>query len=950
MKSFLEHVSEDLYQKFGEDINEIAIVANNKRPFVYLKKHLASHFNTPIWSPSFFTIQEFFAESTDLAVTDFYGSFFVLLSSYNSILKEEGQTLVSEIDFLSLGETLLRDFDQIDVELVEPEHIFKYLEDLATIDNQFDFLSDGQRLFLNNFWASISGHHKSKVQEEFLLLWRRLPLLYHNFHEKLSEAKMTTIGQVYKQLAKTKNNDLAFWPYRKIAFVGFNALSRAEAEVFRRLQRQDKALFYFDADAFYVNREYHEAGLFIRRNIHEWGLRNAFGEFPDLIANRKKSAAVYATSGKIAQVKTVHELLITEKVSRTDSAIILADESLLSSLLQSLPEVEINISMGFPLKETLLFGFVLNWLELHCQDLPGVSGKKDRDASIHDFYSHSYNLFISGENDGEEPDSEANVKSTLEQYYFAQSRNGMELLENLTLLLQEGLIPVTGAVGFSAIENALILRLLEVLRGLSESIRLAEWTEIPKEVMGAFIRKLLPGVHAPIEGSPFNGVQVMGVLESRCLDFKEVVIVGANEGKLPYLSPGPSVIPDSIRRTYSMPVLEHQDALSAYLYYRLWQRSDQVITIFNAQVGEASGECTRFVKQIEFETDLPIIRYSQIQKLSGAHLPPPLIVEKSPEVMTALRTYLSPGNIRAFSASALNLYLECPLQFFFKYIAGIVAPEESHGALHPVTIGRVVHAVMEELYEPFQKNATILKKEDIKRLLDGDILTICRMHVEAETGTANEDSESVKQIASHIALEHIRKILAHDYRLAPIDVLELENNEDYHIQFPFECHGTTLIANLHAIIDRVDQVAGRKRIVDYKTGSDSLEYKEDTLALSGQKSPAKAVFQALFYTLIYENVTGEASIEPHLYILRSMSEKGTALIPESRFQEDPEALNRLKSRFKERLGGLLSEIFDPEIPFRHNPASSTCLERDYAQFCHPAGNQILLSSGEDGSR
>ena len=931
MKPFLELVAEDLVQKFGDDIGEIAIVFNNKRPFEYLKRYLGALYDQPIWSPSFFTIQEFFAKTTQRNIADFYTSYFILLDSYNAQLQTEGESLISESDFLPLGETILRDFNQIDYELGNPEDIFYYLKDVAEIETSFDYLTAEQKTFLNAFWTSVSTGQHSTIQEQFVKLWKRLPNLYRSFQKRIDEANLISTAGAYRNFTEQGAETDFVQGFKQIVFIGFNALSASEGKAFRRLQDMGKALFYFDGDAYYVAQEYQEAGRFLRQNLKKWGLKNSLGDFPNLINQGKKTAIVYGTQGKVAQAKLLDQIFKTEAIDPQETAVILADESLLIPVLQSSTVSKLNVTMGFPLKETALSSFVLNWLNLQEALQETGSVQNVQVASFVDkFYQHPYSRMILGES--AEPSFTG--RTAYEQHYLQLNRTGAALLKQLIHLLDLSLDLMLGIERVSAVEVQLNKRLTEVLMELNTSVALTRRDNMSSQIMLAFIRKVLPSISTPLEGKSSEGMQIMGMLESRCLDFKHVIVLGASEGQLPQVSLSPSLIPDSIRRSFGLPVLENQDALSAYLFYRLWQRSSHIISVFNAQVGEGSGECTRFIKQLDFESPIAIQYRNQAQKILPPDLGAAPVIEKTPEIMAVLHRYLGADNTRFFSASALNLYLECPLQFFFKYIAGIQPPEETFDVLHPITIGRVLHGVMEDLYIPFQQSNALIAKSDITQILQGNILQQCLEKLQSEYDTTNLSSKSAMYIAAEIIEAQVRQILQHDQNLAPLRILELENKKDYKIRFPFEVEGVQYQANLATIIDRVDSLGERKRIIDYKTGQDELVINASVLGKSGQENPPKATFQALYYTLIYETLMQEEGVEPHLYILRTMQDQGTSIF-EARRKSDPNSLEALKSLFKERLADLLAEIYDPSVPFTHNGASKSCKNRDYAVFCTP---------------
>lgn len=375
MSSFLYSVAEDLIRRFGDDLKDVAVVFNNKRPVVFLKKHLAELNKSPLFSPAFFTVQSFFAKSTIQVQADFLVRFFVLHDAYNELLRKEGKSEMGPDDFLPMAEIILRDFDQIDFDLVDPTAVYSYLKDLAEIEQQFPLLTEEQQAFLTQFWSSFSMDKQGHIQEKFIELWSRLPLLYDLFHEKLKEQQLIGISTTYRRLAEGTAEEIDFIQgYKKLVFVGFNALNKAEAMVFKRWQEEGRALFYFDADPYYMEDEIQEAGLFLRKTIGQHRLKNALGDFPRLLNDASKKLEVFPVLGHVAQAKVLNKILERSIYTSAQTAIVLADESLLIPVLQTLSnELKINITMGFPLSQSPIFGFLDLWLNMQ-EYVPATGG------------------------------------------------------------------------------------------------------------------------------------------------------------------------------------------------------------------------------------------------------------------------------------------------------------------------------------------------------------------------------------------------------------------------------------------------------------------------------------------------------------------------------------------------------------------------------------------------
>lgn len=957
MSSFLYTVAEDLVQRFGVDLKDVAIIFNNKRPIVFLKKHLSEISNKPIFSPAFFTVQSFFAESTPLVQADFLVRFFILHDAYNELLRREQKGEIAPDDFLPMAEIILRDFDQIDFDLVDPIAVYSYLKDLALIEQQFPLLTDEQQAFLTQFWSSFSMDKQVHIQEKFIELWSRLPLLYELFHKKLKEQNLISIATTYRNLAEGSAERPNFIDqYKKLVFVGFNALNKAEASIFKRWQGEGKALFYFDADAYYMEDEIQEAGLFLRRAVGQHKLKNVLGDFPSLLNDPSKKLEVFPVLGHVAQAKVLNKIIEKSIYSSAQTAIVLADETLLIPVLQTLPnELKINITMGFPLSQSPIFGLLELWFTSQEQLFASTSDSLSK-SDIQAFLSHPLagistlererTMSILADYGGDQiPVASLSLASPPHaNEFFKKNLSGLEVLASLEKIIASLYEWRLENDHLHLIESSLLVRIAKVLALLSDSLKeYSPKTSLPLSI--SFIRKALMGIAAPIEGEPLDGIQVMGMLESRCLDFDEVIILGANEGVLPQLSLSPTFIPDSLRRAFGLPVLENQDALSAYLFYRLLQRAKKVSVVYNSLVeGNSTGEASRFLQQVQFESKLSALSFPQKQVIQLSAPTPNLKIEKTPEIMAKLHAYLEPGG-KFLSASGLLTYLKCPLEFFFKYIAGYKEPERPLDVLDAGFIGSMVHSVLESFYRSFNLEKQLITKEMIG-LKVKSLPELCKK-VLADSLQLDSSKpvkfNSAQLIALSIIEENARMILNYDAQeIAPFRIIELENKEDYRCGFPVEINGEAKMLNVYAIIDRIDEVKGQKRIVDYKTGSDKLAFKLEDLCTPVTKNLNRAAFQALLYTLVYERVKGVNDVQPHLYILRQL-QYGSALTM-GRQSLEGELLAQAKLSFKQSLNLLLSEIFDPEIPFTHNDHSIYCMGGVYSQLCHPSG---LMNSKEE---
>lgn len=945
MKPFLREVAEDLVAKLGDNLQHAAIIFNNKRPVAYLQDHLAKIINKPFWSPSFFTIQEFFALSSELKVADAFTQFFTLYQQYNALVLQNGEARIEPAKFYPIARIILSDFAQIDNDLVNAVKLFEQLEDFAEVDYQFDYLREEQQEFLKGFWSSYSeGKHK-KQQEQFIKMWGRMPDLYRGYHEALKAKGLTTMGYIYRQLAEGNASLPNFTDaHSKLVFVGFNALSRAEAVVFKRWQEEAKTLFYFDTDTYYMKDTLQEAGLFLRKNFEVNGLLNALGASKSLIRANPKTVTVYKTQGQVAQAKILgtalqadYPLLKAEN-NAGKIALILADESLLLPVLQTIPThyhegaekhaININVTMGYPLVASSIFGLADLWLSVQAQL---IQGEKETvyHREVEAFLSHPLTGItelmrskiqqkLLAEQLAEVPLSRLQSQKGLLAMFFTKVESIAEATNTLQDIFKHILEQLLANKTLRQTEADLFVATIKELNRLHDALS----TYLPglnssKELsfILSLIQKAVQGIAVPLAGEPLQGIQVMGLLESRSLDFDQVYILGVNEGLLPQASVSPSFIPDSIRRAYGLPVLENQDAISAYMFYRLLQRSSKVSLVYNAQADDTNtGEPTRFLRQLEYESGYTFNYLEHRQRIS-TEKKKPVIIHKDEKVMAVLNKYLT-GETQ-LSASALTTYVNCPLQFFYKYVARIEEPKEISENLEANYIGSMLHYVLETFYGDLMAEDKVITKQRIieyrKKVSELAVKAFAQVMFENENHQVSHNG--MQKVVLAIVEEYANLILDYDENEAPFEVLALEKKDK--VDFKFKANGVEQTIILHGIIDRIDRKNGITRIVDYKTGSDVLRYSNlaDVFDTNSNKQN-KALIQTLFYTYVFERANAIREVEPNLYSIRNMRKEGTFFIEgKEKLKLNGAKLESIKEEFIGFLEAKLAELFDESQPF-----------------------------------
>ncbi|RZM28050.1 MAG: PD-(D/E)XK nuclease family protein [Pedobacter sp.] len=948
---FLYRVAQDLLQRFGHDLQDVAIVFNNKRPQIYLKKYLAEASAQPLWSPKLYTIQEFLSLGTELVTAAQLKQFFVLYGCYNKLLKQEGQQPVSPDEFYPLAEIILGDFSQVDYYLAGASEIFGLIENIAELQLQFPNFDEEQLQFMRTFWGSFSAQKQNMMQERFLALWQRMPTLYTEFHEQLARENMVTNARMYRNLAMNQHADQGFLKqFKHTVFVGFNALSKAEEKIFKLWQDQELCSFYFDADAHYFSNGLQEAGHFIRRNVHQIGLINRFENVPAKIDDPETEITVIQALGDIAQGKLLSVLLNGDNDSNPGAkAIILADEKLLLPALQTITDHSVNVTMGYPFEQSALFGLCDLWLTIQeaLVAAPEVNYKQvisflfnpllNLDAVLRNEF---HNQVIDKKKVSFHPD-ELNVLGKIAGITFNPFQDAFQAIRHLGSIL---LFAAGDDQQLRRIDSLLAtqaVKALNVLNDSFEELKAGGGADLQPRFVLRLIRRALQGLTVPFEGEPLAGLQVMGLLESRNLDFDELIILGANEGILPKISNAASFIPDNIRRAFGLPILEHQNAISAYLFYRLLHVPKKITLVYNGITDEKStGEESRFIKQLEFETRCRFVHQVQQNQSIESPVPLAITVEKKGEVLLGLHKYFKRNSTRKYdkkiSATGFTDYNSCSLRFFYKYIAGLKEPKDLPDRIEANLIGSALHTVMETFYKPMVgKDVTA----DFINQRKNDLVQLCEAALaqELQLNAPKKGSQppAMQQIVLQVLEQYAMRILENDASIAPFQIMELENKDGYILPFQISQGALQKEIWLYGIIDRVDVLDGKTRIVDYKTGKDQLKYKDFPALFDDQgKDQNKALLQTLFYTYVYEQVKGMQYVEPHLYTVRDFKE-GTLFKEKQRggLALKDQNLETFKGLFSEKLQEKLEELFDETIPFVQTENIENCAYCPYKEIC-----------------
>lgn len=957
MESFLKLVAADLYKHTEGNLAHTAVVFPNKRAGLFFNEYLAQESESPIWSPAYVSISELFRSLSPWEV----GDPVKLVCELYKIFRRETQSTETLDDFYFWGEMLISDFDDADKNKVDTDKLFSNLQDLRNIMDDYTFIDDEQEEAIRQFFQNFSIERRTALKERFISLWDVLGNIYKGFRESLASQNIAYEGMMYRHVIE--HLDVDKLPYEKYVFVGFNVLNKVEHTLFTQLKDAGKAVFYWDYDEFYMkeNRQAvtHEAGEFIRRNLRDFPSPLSGELFKNL--SKPKEVHYIASSTENAQARYLPQWIRNNLTTpEKETAIVLCNEALLQPVLHSLPaEVKhVNITMGFPLSQTPVYSFLIALLELHTHGFNFKSGRYTF-QSVVTLLKHPYTRQLTGQAELLEKELTRNNR-----FYPLPGELGKdEFLTrlftplsgnlNLCIRLSETLQQVAGIYqantsgtedtdAFNQLYRESLFKAYTTINRFRTLIEEDELT-VQSETFRRLLVKVLSATNIPFHGEPAIGMQVMGVLETRNLDFRHLVLLSVNEGQLPKSGGDSSFIPYNLRKAFGMTTIEHKIAVYAYYFYRLLQRAERITLMYNTSSdGLNRGEWSRFMLQFLIEWPHPITR----QFLEAGQSPQstsPITVEKTPDVMRRMQSLFDVrANPKAkFSPSALNYYLDCPLKFYYRYVAGLSAPDEVSVEIDSATFGSIFHYAAEHIYKDLTTHGKVINKEALETLLRNEV----KLQDYVDTAfkklffnvPQNEKPEynGVQLINSAVIARYLKQLLQNDLRYAPFTFIasEMEVDEPIDIQTP----KGVIKSRIGGIIDRMDSKDGTLRIVDYKTGGDADTPPHVESLFIPDKKRSNYVFQTFLYAAIMCRKQPTMKIAPALlYIHRAATETYSPVIQMGEPRKPKEAVedfSKYEKEYRERLQGLLEEIFNPEKSFTQTEIIEKCTYCDFKALC-----------------
>ncbi|MBO7231145.1 MAG: PD-(D/E)XK nuclease family protein [Bacteroidaceae bacterium] len=977
MTPFLKLVADDVYRRFNGRLENVAVVFPNKRAALFFNKYLLeNNNNAPMWSPHYMTISELFQKGSDLTIGD---PILLVSKLYKEYIAPFGNNKSVETldNFYYWGEMLVRDFDDIDKNLADAKMLFSNIKELRELGNAKDTLTEKQAESIEQFFKNFNPEKESDVKKHFQDIWERLYTIYVNFKESLRKDKIAYEGMLYRDVIE--NDRLNEQELDKYVFVGFNALNGVERKLFKMFNDCGKALFYWDYDDHYVKANFHEAGHFMRKNLEAFP--NALkGEKYDNLSKNKNVNIVSASSDGI-QARYLSQWLDNNMSEQEiETAVVLCNETMLEPILHTIPETAnghpleyLNVTMGYPISSTPIFSLIKHLVELQ---LRGWSEKRSAFSllSVCEVLKHPY--VISGSSNSvvlyEKLLKEKRFFPTFEELHaddflkhiFTRHTDNKEWMESLaTLVFDIARIVSKNDEGGEELYNKLFSEAtLKVYTQIQRLIHLFEGGELQVEqrTAGRLLVKALSMQSMPFHGEPVVGLQVMGLLETRNLDFKNIIMLSVNEGDLPKSNGENSYIPYNLRRAFGLTLSEHRDSIYAYNFYRLLQRAENVTLVYNSSTDSKSGgECSRYILQL-FGSKLYDVKHYSLSAEQGGKSLSNSSVYKTDAMLDILHKRFNKRvnpNAKLLTPSAINKYLKCKLSFFYYYILGLKPVEEVDTEMRPTDFGIVFHKAAEELYKSITKDGNVIDTDSIERYLKhpqhlDSIIDLAFQETFFKGGIPIYNGEQfINRGMLKQFLFHLLKI---DKTATPLYYICGEG--EVGMPYSVDCNGNTIDLEIGGTIDRIDVKADTVNIIDYKTGGGGRDTKtslDDIFAHEGKSSGYR--LQSFLYSIVIDEFLAgnpvkikgggcawgdilkplkPTKVSPNLFYVHKNCEGVDRRDFVVDVKDQPITdISTIKQDFLERLNAVLVEIFDRNIPFSPTEEAKRCEFCDYKNIC-----------------
>jgi len=979
LPSFLQLTAEDLYTRFGDKLSEVAVVFPNNRARLFFSEHLYRAAGKPVWTPAFITISDLFRGQSDLKPFDTLGVVSLLHAIYLKVSGKEE----SFDEFYHWGEILLSDFDDVDKNLADARQLFRNIREQAEYTDTLEHLTEEQVDSIRLFFKNFNPDRKTELKERFLENWNILFEVYNDLNDLLLTKGLAYEGMLHRRVVeKLRSDGPQGFPFSTYAFVGFNVLNECEKSLFSLLHKAGKALFYWDYDQFYLQNSKHEAGRFMRQNLEKFPNSLDKAQF-DVFSTTQKDIRFISASTENAGARFlpewIQQLQQQNDFKPEETAVVLCNEGLLLPVLHSVPDDirELNVTMGFPLEQTPICNLVNQIAALHADGfLPGKTPRYNH-RWVLPILQHPLVRQMSAECDELEqnlksknsfrPTVEELQKDALLTTIFTPAQHPAELTACLLATFTQ-LIPTESDDNdsYDPLHAEALFRCHNLTTRLADLLQ-ENLSDLSIQTFRKLLQQVLSSSSIPFSGEPIRGLQIMGLLETRNLDFKNILMLSVNEGMLPKGSTDTSFIPYNLRKAFGLTTMEHKDSIFAYYFFRLLQRAENISLVHNtATEGLNRGEMSRFMLQLLMESSHQVSRFNLTSgiELTAART---ITIQKTPDIIETLqKRYVLEGS-RPLSPTALNSLLECPLRFYFQYVAGLREPDEVSEDIDGAMLGNFFHHSAEYIYtsillrkaaRPSDKKAVLeaIKDKTINAEIEAGTLRGMIDAADIEPWLKNvhsieqvvdlffkidffqlEDHQETPEyngeqlVRRTLVTGFLKTLLKLDMERAPFELLGLE------LVVNGEIPGTEGIAvRFGGSIDRLDRKNGVLRILDYKTGGNP-KTPADVEALFAQDSErASHVFQIFLYASILQHKKPEAAICPELLYVHKASvsdfEPGISF-GSKKFKQIITSFKPFENLFNVNINNLIINLFNKEIPFTQTPVAEKCIYCDYKNLC-----------------
>ena len=960
MKSFLEYVAHDVLEKYGHDLSRLAMVFPNKRASLFFNEHLARLAGRPVWSPAYITISDLFRSHSTLQTGD---PIKLVCDLHKCFVQVTG--IQESLDhFYGWGQVLLADFDDIDKNMADASKVFANLRDLHELDD-VSYLTEEQKAIIRKFFGNFSDEQQSELKQRFLKLWSHFIDIYHSYNDYLEQQGLAYEGALYKKVA---TDETVTFEHDAYLFVGFNLIQPVEQLLFRRLKKEGKARFYWDFDHYYLqssklkapSSKDNEAGHFISQYLDQFPNELDI-DCDEIYRNFQKPKYITYLSAATENIQAHYMAQWLQDSNRQEAgkrtAVVLCNEALLPMAIHCLPEEvdKVNITTGYPLSQSPVSSLLMQLFSL--QTL-GYNKKKHtfRPPFRNKVLRHPYISFLRGD----EQETEKLLFRQFDDLKPMELCSWMaEVMKTIALRSREQEEQTASPLFAETLFRTYTL--LNRLYSLMESGDL----NIDLTTLHRLLLQLVRSTSIPFHGEPAVGLQVMGVLETRNLDFDHVLVLSCNEGNMPKGVNDTSFIPYNIRKAFGLTTIDHKVAIYSYYFYRLLQRCEDVTLVYNNATEDGkTGEMSRFMLQMLVESSHSIEQQA-IKTNHSIGRPSRTTIQKTPKMMQLLRQrFKASPDQPVLSPTAINRYMSCPLKFYYHYVSGIQEyQEEEEDTIDGRMFGNIFHKAAENIYNKLGFNVTaaplqaLLKHPaSIARAVDAAFKTEL---FQLKASDSMPELNGIQTINREVIIRYLRQLLTYDLKLAPFTIIGLElpvMNE-----WRVEPQGDEpFLTTVGGKIDRLDCIRNANgeeviRIVDYKTGRFKEEVMPDVASIFSQDYVDKHsdyYLQTFLYATIVNGLqtTGSTpqapssklqvqssklqaqSITPALFFVQQSNQD--SYDPTLKLGKQPiQDIKVYEDEFVEGVKKVVNEIFSPGVPFCPTTVTSRCTKCPFQQLC-----------------